>query len=59
MHASLLSGEPATVNREDVPVHKIGSFGSEKNDRTEKIVQLAQTLHRNPTEDPFLFDRVI
>ena len=54
-----LGGEPAAVDWEDMTVHKIGGFRSEEDDRAEKIVQLTQTLHRNPTEDPFLFDRVI
>jgi hypothetical protein len=59
MYTSLLSGEPAAVDREDMAVHKIGSFGGEEDDRAEKIIQLTQTLHWNATENPFLFNRVI
>jgi hypothetical protein len=35
---SLLSGEPAAIDRKNMAVHKIGGFRGEEDDRAEKII---------------------
>ena len=36
-------------------VNKIGCFRGKENDRTKKVVKLANTLHRYATQYPFPF----
>jgi hypothetical protein len=47
--------QPSTVDDKDVAIDKTGSVRGEKDDRTEKVLQLAHPLHGNTARYPIPF----
>jgi len=47
--------QPSTIHDKDVAIDKTGSVRGEKDDRTEEVLQLADSLHGNAAKHPIPF----